>query len=584
MNVSVALTTLLLLVISSSLVAAPTAHSQKTLDDCAKELASKSGGWCELKVSDQHPSISAVWPDRSVLGSAWGNTGPASVLIAWNGAGFDAKRKTFYFFGGGHGDYGGNEVYAFSLPEGKWQRLTDPSPLDHYYLLEKAGKLCQIPDIRKVPFPAHTYGGIIYKDDYLLVNASALGTIGCVAANKAEVPAAKRLTSGGIYAFHLPTRQWSKVSEEKYHYPRFTLINNELFVGDLNTLYYSDFKAGTLTLFQRFTRHANAGDGIAYFDPGRNLIWEVTDTYLWSKGARLGLTQSKTVMQVPHGKSMQANNNGELISWNGTSLITSYSPEEDQWRIYDWKSQGGPQDGDSRVYSKWQYLPDYDLFVGLSKHTTGVWVYKHPTDIQWKTLKGSSPQAYINRAKSGTSVQIPAGTYSRGFTINKPLTVNMQGVELLQPIGRKGYVIVQGGPITVENFELTHPPGCGSNCAGFRLEKSPVVTLRNGIIAHQENGILSGNDGGDIRLENITISDTGGGGRFGQQHSIYIGAADTLYADTIRVNAHHNGGHLLNPGQPLIPSLIARWMVSTVGIHAFSTFPVAATSPLIAAN
>lgn len=524
--------------------AASIAHTQKTLEDCARELANKAGGWCEMRVSDATPSISAVWPEKQRMGKAWGNTGPASVLIAWNGAGFDAKNHTFYFFGGGHGDYAGNEVYALNLKLGRWERLTEPSPLTHYHYRKDADRVCQIPDVRNVPFPAHTYSGILYLNDHLLVNSTALGTIACNPKGVAA-PADKLLTEGGIYAFNIPQRTWRKVSDQGYSYPRFTLLKDQLLVGDSDRLYYADFIDGQLKIYQRYATHASAGDGIAYYDKHRGLMWEVTKAYLWSKDPKTGITQTQTVMQAPHGKSMQANNQGELISWSGRSIISSYNPEKDQWRVYDWKNEGGPQDGDNRVYTKWQYLPDYDLFVGLSKHTTGVWVYKHPKNLAWKTLTGDSPQALINRANAGERIQIPAGTYSRGFKINKPLTVDMTGVELLQPIGGKGYVIIQGGPITIENFDIRHPPGCGTNCAAFRLEKNPVVTLRNGIIANQENGILSGNDGGQITLRDIKIIDTQGGARFGQQHGVYIGQADRLSVDNVQILSHHNGGHLL---------------------------------------
>ncbi len=40
-----------------------------------------------------------------------------------NGAAFDEESLFFYFMGGGHTDYGGNEVYEFDLKTGRWARL-----------------------------------------------------------------------------------------------------------------------------------------------------------------------------------------------------------------------------------------------------------------------------------------------------------------------------------------------------------------------------------------------------------------------------------------------------------------------------
>lgn len=53
--------------------------------------------------------------------------GVAAVMEAWGGGAFDLTRNRFFFNGGGHGDYGGNEIYAFSLITNTWSRIWGPS-------------------------------------------------------------------------------------------------------------------------------------------------------------------------------------------------------------------------------------------------------------------------------------------------------------------------------------------------------------------------------------------------------------------------------------------------------------------------
>ena len=94
--------------------------------------------------------------------------GPRAVLHAWNGAAFDEESLFFYFMGGGHADYGGNEVYEFDLKTGRWARLTDPSPLSFLYRTRKktqtkAARYCWAPDMRRVPGAAHTYDGLQFS-------------------------------------------------------------------------------------------------------------------------------------------------------------------------------------------------------------------------------------------------------------------------------------------------------------------------------------------------------------------------------------------------------------------------------------
>jgi hypothetical protein len=54
----------------------------------------------------------------------------SSRITAWSGAALDRKESRLFVWGGGHADYGGNEVYAFDLGALSWQRLTEPARAD----------------------------------------------------------------------------------------------------------------------------------------------------------------------------------------------------------------------------------------------------------------------------------------------------------------------------------------------------------------------------------------------------------------------------------------------------------------------
>ena len=56
-----------------------------------------------------------------------GNTGCASVTLAWSGGVMDTARNRLVMWGGGHTDYAGNEVYALDLNTLTLSRLNDPS-------------------------------------------------------------------------------------------------------------------------------------------------------------------------------------------------------------------------------------------------------------------------------------------------------------------------------------------------------------------------------------------------------------------------------------------------------------------------
>ena len=53
--------------------------------------------------------------------------GQAAVMSACGGGTLDTARDRLLVWGGGHGDYAGNELCAFDLATLQWSRLTEPS-------------------------------------------------------------------------------------------------------------------------------------------------------------------------------------------------------------------------------------------------------------------------------------------------------------------------------------------------------------------------------------------------------------------------------------------------------------------------
>src|SRR6185437_4127119 len=86
--------------------------------------------------------------------SIHGNTGPSAVMSTWSGATFDPIHDQLIVWGGGHTDYGGNEVYAFSLKTMTWSMLDNPSSVAGY---DGSGIM---PD--RTPASRHTYDGMTF--------------------------------------------------------------------------------------------------------------------------------------------------------------------------------------------------------------------------------------------------------------------------------------------------------------------------------------------------------------------------------------------------------------------------------------
>jgi hypothetical protein len=89
-----------------------------------------------------------------------------SAFYDWNGAVFDPVGLDWYFpAGGGHAEYGGNEVYRFDFNTLTWARITDPSPLGGPMV--GTNNACQLPVTG--PGSSHTYDAIAWLGDRLVV-------------------------------------------------------------------------------------------------------------------------------------------------------------------------------------------------------------------------------------------------------------------------------------------------------------------------------------------------------------------------------------------------------------------------------
>lgn len=97
-----------------SLVCIPWLASAQALDNLAP------GEWYEAPNSH----IADHMPDP--LPPNW--SGPGALIGSWNSGAYDSIRDRLIVWGGGHNDYGGNEVYVFDVETMAWSRIWGPSP------------------------------------------------------------------------------------------------------------------------------------------------------------------------------------------------------------------------------------------------------------------------------------------------------------------------------------------------------------------------------------------------------------------------------------------------------------------------
>lgn len=120
-----------------------------------------------------------------------------NVIAAWGGAALDSARGRLIVWGGGHGDYRGNEVYAFDLHALTWARLWGPTPDDQ---IPSGGTHEQYDD--GSPGSRHTYSGLTYlppPHDALLSTGGSLWQSGSYGV--------------GVWRFDLAANAWTRLAD-----------------------------------------------------------------------------------------------------------------------------------------------------------------------------------------------------------------------------------------------------------------------------------------------------------------------------------------------------------------------------------
>ena len=133
----------------------------------------------------------------------WGGQGPVSVWSQWTSGMYApdlGASGSYICWGGGHGSYGGNEVYRCDIATRLWSRLGNPSP----YAPANIDSVGAYPDGK--PTPPHNYQTLGY-----LSPANGGGTSGSLI--QATIPAAGQSGYGNgmrWWKFNFATQTWSQ--------------------------------------------------------------------------------------------------------------------------------------------------------------------------------------------------------------------------------------------------------------------------------------------------------------------------------------------------------------------------------------
>lgn len=399
-------------------------------DACIAQYAAGESGWC--KVSDDTFGRVRLTDAEATEFGVRGFTGSRAVMIAWTGAALDPDNLIMYFFGGGHNDYYGNEWYAYDIKAGQFERLNDPSRLTHYYFDTTYNSYCRVPDPAVGPISMHTYDGVQFNPDtgtIFILNQSSSSACGGQPSDGIQI---ERSALGNIYEFNpsktdarngLQPLTYRAVGKHNYSYPRSAFRDGKLILGSMFDLYEYTFVDYQAVRGTRIINNLSAGQGYADELNGE-IVTYLNAGYLYTIGNTV--TRHMTGNRISNSGGMACGVT-ECLFWSGNTAVSKWERETPSTSELI-EHEYGPTGGDSRVYSKIQYIPQYDVYVGVSNVNQPVWLYKVAGTAPPEPEPEPNPGVVVEATTSNTpdydlSINVEGtGPYSVGVGIPKGAT------------------------------------------------------------------------------------------------------------------------------------------------------------------
>lgn len=345
-------------------------ESVPSLAELAAEIP--RGGWLLVPA----PISTVLYKRKDLNGTTWGKSGSRAVVSAWSGWAWDGNCA--FMHNGGHGDYGGNEVYRFCFGDG-WERV-----IETYILPDRTPEVpCPQPSAEEHgPPSSHTYDAIIWSPKTQSIFYFNNGGF-CIGRPPSNLPANKPSTNAASPVWEFKDKKWIRRAELDFPVRgrgRTALdANGNIVVETRDEIRVLDPILGKYIHVQK-SRGGGFGSMIYVPDLQRFFIVDHGGLKILDEEA---YTLRRAVRNSPdsslaytsgmawHGPS------GQLVFWNGGREVRLYDPVAGSWKIL--KNPHGPAPGGKRPLAKWVYSPKYDVFVGLSDHKDGIWLYRLPS-------------------------------------------------------------------------------------------------------------------------------------------------------------------------------------------------------------
>ncbi len=469
-----------------------------------------------------------------------GTMGPNAVIAGSNGAW--RRGHLWYFQGGGHTAYGGNERYVVDLNAGRSRRLFAAARLKPRTQEPVAG----MPAYRTYAGQVAHSNGRTYIWGHLAYRAKGGGPDGVWVVENPERNAARRLDiepGGPVGACELS-----------------------------NGLIFARYGRKTAILFDPRSekivfRHAdNRGTAMGP-------VAVCLESRVWMFGDELGaayadvdleartiapevIVRPKHALPLGMGSGVCArihNRSGKILLWNGRREVVAFDPGTKRFTDFGNKASREAPDPSSTdtsagPYTKCEIIDELDVLVGLDNQFQDAWAWKIPAAL--KSEDGPPLQSLTRELaalRPGATIAVKAGTYYDGARVAVAnATIDGRRAKIAEAIvgGKAALVIAPNADnVTIAGFEV-YGSALGENMAAIRVE-APNAIIRDVNFHDNDTHIMSsGVKGGTLIIEDSRFADAlGSASEPGQTHGFYLGYHDKVVARRFDLRRSGREGH-----------------------------------------
>ncbi len=158
-------------------------HAEANLDRLLYLIADvPEGEWIKVNTN----KFQDVWTPTSLRPLAGpSNPFPEKIISAWSSFAWDSTRGDLIIYGGGHGNYSGNDVYRWRSATQQWERASLPSQVT----VDTANQDVTVDGPDYSPASAHTYDNNVYLpniDRFMTFGGAKYGSSGAYAMDRGD--------------------------------------------------------------------------------------------------------------------------------------------------------------------------------------------------------------------------------------------------------------------------------------------------------------------------------------------------------------------------------------------------------------